>query len=104
MPYETPEERDDREAAERRGTAQAYWSKKQADIVKSLDVDNKDVVDHRDLMIQGMEEMAQRFASRMNSATAQIDELRECLILAAKELEHALPASVYTAGICTRAR
>lgn len=44
MPYETPEEREDREAAESRRNAQAYWSKKQARVVKTLDVDNKDVV------------------------------------------------------------
>lgn len=37
-------------------------------------------------------------------AAAQIDELRECLILAVKELEYGPPISVYTKFICARAR
>lgn len=103
MPYETPEERDDREAAERRHAAQAYWSKKEAQVVKSRDVDNKDVVNSEEL-IRGMAEMAERYTARMNTAGEQIDELRECLILAVKDLELGPPVSVYTKFICVRAR
>lgn len=103
MPYETPEEREGREAAERHHTAQAYWSKKEAQVVKSRDVDNKDVVNSEEL-IRGMTEMAERFTARMDGAAVQIDELRECLILAVKELDSAAPVSIYTRSICARAR
>lgn len=58
----------------------------------------------REEIIRGMTEMAERFTLRMDGAKAQIDELRECLILAVKELEAAPPTSIYTRGICTRAR
>lgn len=103
MPYETPKEREDREAAERHHTAQAYWAKKEAQVVKNRDVDNKDVVNSEDL-IRATPEMAERFTVRMDGASAQIDELRECLILAVKDLELGPPVSVYTKFICVRAR
>lgn len=72
-------------------------------VVKNRDVDNKDVVNSEEL-IRGMTEMAERFTARMDAASSQIDELRECLILAVKELD-AIPATTpYTKTICARAR
>lgn len=41
MPYETPEEREDRESEESRRNAQAYWAKKK----KLEDRDSRDIVD-----------------------------------------------------------
>lgn len=55
-------------------------------------------------MIRGMAEMAERFTARMDGAATQIDELRECLILAVKELDSSPPVSPYTKPVCARAR
>jgi gamma-glutamyl:cysteine ligase YbdK (ATP-grasp superfamily) len=67
-----------------------------ADEIERLEAVNEE-------LIRGMTEMAERFTARMDGAAAQIDELRECLILAVKELD-VLPVSIYSKGICERAR
>jgi hypothetical protein len=64
----------------------------------------KDAQAHHEELIRGMAEMAERFTLRMDGAAAQIDELRECLILAVKELDTSPPVSIYTNPICARAR
>lgn len=76
--------------------ATAYEEKTEA--ARAHDVGNSEE------LIRGMTEMAQRFTARMDTAGEQIDELRECLILAVKELECGPPVSVYTKFICVRAR
>lgn len=65
--------------------------------IKRLQDDNEE-------LIRGMTELAERFTVRMDTAAAQIDELRECLILAVKELDGVPPVSIYTETICARAR
>lgn len=67
----------------------------------------KDARAHAELLTQAMAEMAERFTARMDAASTQIDELRECLILIVKELElppNAPTATIYTKGILNRAR
>lgn len=62
--------------------ATAYEEKAEATrahVVKSRDVDNKDIVNSEEL-IRGMTEMAERFTARMNDAGEQIDRLRAALL------------------------
>lgn len=62
MPYETPEEREDREAAERRHTAQAYWAKKEAQV--------------KPLFLSGVE----MHQDTVEQITGQVNHRGECVV------------------------